>query len=239
MNFHTARLYGVLLLAGIMASAWAWSRVNGGSERRDHRLTFLYFWGLGGALIGAKLSFLLAGGWAYRDDWIALLSGRSITGGLLGGYAAVEIGKRRMQYKRPTGDAFAIVVPLGLMFGRIGCMLRGCCPGVPCAAGWWASIDASGVARWPAASAEFLFNALFLAWALLAVRKRWCRGNCFHVYLMAYGLFRGLHEFLRVEPRWFGPLTGYHFLSAALFLFGALRYHQRKHKPAPSEAGRE
>src|SRR6185503_719890 len=91
--------YGVLTVVGILLTAYIWGRLGAAKQHRhDFRLTLLYFIALFGALVGAKISFLLAEGWHYRENWIALLIGRSITGGLLGGYLAVEIGKKILKY---------------------------------------------------------------------------------------------------------------------------------------------
>lgn len=215
--------YGVLALLGILLTAWLWSRM----ARRDGRLTLIYFWGLAGAIIGAKLSFLLAEGWAYRHDFVALLTGRSITGALLGGYAAVEIGKRYLRYPRATGDLFAAVVPIGIALGRVGCYIDGCCLGVACAPHWWTLEDAAGVARWPSPVAEQLFNVAFLIWTWIAGKRDWLPGNRFHVYLIAYGAFRFLHEFLRENVRLAGSVGGYHALALMLVLLGVWRMHAR------------
>ena len=90
--------YGLIALAGIIITAAMWGRFSRhgreGGGGHDLRLTLIYFIGLGGALIGAKIAFLLAEGWHYRGNWIALLSGRSITGGLLGGYLTARFAPR-------------------------------------------------------------------------------------------------------------------------------------------------
>lgn len=221
-------MYGWLTLAGIAVTAFAWGRMTRRQGAHDARLTAIYFCGLFGALLGAKFAFLACEGWHFRGDWMALLTGRSVTGALLGGYAAVEIGKRALGYERATGDVFAILVPLALMIGRAGCITAGCCPGIECEPAWWSVEDASGAARWPAAAAEGLFNAVFLAWAVAATRFNWQPGNRFHVYLIAYGLFRFGHEFLRDDHRVLGPMTGYHALAIAIAALGAVRYAQRR-----------
>jgi len=242
MSEGRSHVYALLTIVGILLTAFIWGRIIGkGGEGREHdgRLTVVYFCGLFGALVGAKIGFLLAEGFAYRTDWVALVTGRSITGALLGGYAAVEIGKKIIGYPRVTGDAFAIIVPVALIIGRVGCVFAGCCPGVVCEASWWTIADDQGIARWPAAPVELLFNAMFLAWALLAARFRWQSGNRFHIYLIAYGLFRFGHEFLRDDQRVLGPFGGYHVIALLLVAFGTWRYVERGRQapPEPEIAG--
>lgn len=221
--------YAMLAVGGLLLTAWIWGRLTSRHGAHDARLTIIYFVGLLGAVVGAKLSFLLAEGWRFRHDWVALLTGRSVTGAILGGYAAVEIAKTWLRYPRTTGDVFAIVVPLGLVVGRIGCLLQGCCPGVACEQDdLWAMVDSRGVPRWPAALVELLFNAGFLAWAVLAQRFGWMPGNRFHVFLIAYGLFRFGHEFARDDARWVGPIGGYHVIALAMAAFGAWRLAGRR-----------
>jgi phosphatidylglycerol:prolipoprotein diacylglycerol transferase len=220
--------YSLLMIAGILLTAWLWGRLHQGGSSRDGRLTIIYFAALFGALIGAKLAFLAAEGWHYRTNWLALLSGRSITGGLLGGYVAVETAKKILKYPRATGDFFAILAPMAIALGRAGCIAEGCCPGVVCEAHWWTIADATGQPRWPAACVELIFNVAFLGWSLVAWRRNWQPGNRFHIYLIAYGLFRFIHEFARDNTTLIGPLSGYHFMALALVGLGAWRYLQRR-----------
>ena len=244
MPLGASHVYAALTIAGILLTAYLWGRIIGTGREHDGRLTLVYFCGLFGALVGAKLGFLIGEGYAYRGDWIALLTGRSITGALLGGYAAVELGKKLVGYPRATGDAFALIVPVALVIGRVGCVFAGCCPGVACEAHWWTVTDAAGVARWPAAPVELLFNVAFLAWVVVAARLGWQRGNRFHVYLIAYGLFRFGHEFLRDDHTMVGPFGGYHAIALALAAFGIWRYAVRRREtllssppvPVPAQA---
>jgi phosphatidylglycerol:prolipoprotein diacylglycerol transferase len=202
-----ASAYGWLMLAGIFVSIALWSRM----VKRDERLVMIYIAALAGAFLGAKLVYLSAEGWLHWHDenrWVILATGKSITGALLGGYAAVEIVKRLSGYTSATGDWFAIIAPVGIMLGRIGCVLHGCCLGRPYDASWFSVGDGSGVARWPAAQVELLFNSLALIAVLLLRSRKLLPGQHFHLYLMGYGLFRFGHEFLRATPQVFGPLSG-------------------------------
>lgn len=233
MNLHGfhSTAYGWLMLAGIFVSLALWARM----ARRDERLVLIYVAALTGAFLGAKLVYLGAEGWLYWHDpnrWVILATGKSITGALLGGYTAVEIAKRTLHYTRSTGDTFAIIAPVGILFGRVGCMLHGCCLGKVCAAGWFTLPDAHGVPRWPAAQMEFVFNAVLLAVALILRRQKLLPGQHFHIYLMAYGGFRFFHEFLRETPAIIGPFSGYQFAALGIFILGAAGFIRRRGKLA-------
>lgn len=90
-------------------------------------------------------------------------TGKTILGALLGGYAGVEVAKKLTGYTQATGDWFAVIAPVGIVLGRVGCLLHGCCLGKVCAPAWWTMADANGVARWPAVPVEIGFNVLALA----------------------------------------------------------------------------
>ena len=222
--------YGWLMLAGIFVSIALWSRV----AKRDSRLVLIYVAALAGAFLGAKLVYLAAEGWLHWHDetrWLILATGKSVTGALLGGYAGVEIAKRLLGYRGVTGDWFALIAPLGIILGRIGCVLHGCCLGVACQPAWFTVNDATGVARWPAAQVEFIFNAVALAVLALLKWRKLMPGQLFHLYLIGYGLFRFAHEFARETPQILGPISGYQIAALALVGLGAWRFWQRKQAP--------
>lgn len=221
------RPYAWLMLAGIGVSLILWYRL----ARRDARLVPIYLGGLFGAAIGAKVLYLLAEGWldyGQPDQWLRWATGKTVLGALAGGYGGVELAKRWGGYSQATGDLFASVAPLGIILGRIGCLLHGCCLGTVCEhPAWWTLADRQGHPRWPAVPAEIAFNALALA---LFAGLRWCRllrGQHFHLYLIGYGAFRFIHEFWRDTPRVVAGLTGYQLASLALVAFAAWRFRQR------------
>jgi phosphatidylglycerol:prolipoprotein diacylglycerol transferase len=203
------------MLAGIAVSLAFWSRL----ARRDERLLIIYIAALVSAFLGAKIVYLAAEGWMFwasPDRWLIWATGKTILGALLGGYAGVELAKKLTGYTQPTGDWFALIAPVGIILGRVGCLLHGCCLGRECEAHWWTLRDAHGVARWPAVPVEMGFNVIALA-AMLALRKRdILPGQHFHLYLIGYGLFRFAHEFLRATPRIGTGLTGYQLAALAV-----------------------
>jgi phosphatidylglycerol:prolipoprotein diacylglycerol transferase len=211
---HYSTAYGWLTLAGIFVSIFLWSR----AAQRDNRLVLIYVAALAGAFLGAKIVYLAAEGWLHWHD-------------------AVEIAKRLLNYRDATGDWFAVIAPLGIMLGRVGCILQGCCLGRVCAPSWFTMNDASGVARWPAALVELLFNAFMLGVVLLLHRRKVLPGQLFHIYLMAYGIFRFTHEFLRDTPRIFGPFSGYQIAALGVAMLGAIGFWLRlRHSKRPAYA---
>lgn len=228
LNLHSTA-YGWLMLAGIFTSILFWSRL----ARRDDRLILIYIAALAGAFLGAKLVYLGAEGWLHWYDshrWVILATGKSITGALLGGYAAVEIAKHFLRYPGITGDWFALITPVTIMLGRLGCVLHGCCLGRLCEPSWFTMNDSGGLARWPAALVELLFNAVLLGVLLLLHRRKLLPGQLFHVYLIAYGLFRFVHEFLRETPRILGPVSGYQIAALMVAGLGAVGFISRQRK---------
>jgi phosphatidylglycerol:prolipoprotein diacylglycerol transferase len=218
--------YGWLMLAGIAVSVVLWSRL----ARRDGSLMLVYVGALIGAFLGAKIAYLLAEGWrdfSQRDVWLRLATGKSILGALLGGYAGVELMKHWVSYRGITGDWFAIIAPVGIILGRIGCWLHGCCLGRACESRWFTMSDASGTERWPAVPTEILFNVFALVVIFTLRGQGRFRGQLFHLYLIAYGLFRFTHEFVRDTPQVLGPISGYQMIALGVAGFGALAYCRR------------
>jgi prolipoprotein diacylglyceryltransferase len=81
-----------------------------------------------GALIGSKvLAWVesMPDYWPHRFDLVTWMGGKTIVGGLLGGWAGVEIAKKLLGIKHSTGDAFVFPLILGQCIGRIGCFLTG------------------------------------------------------------------------------------------------------------------
>jgi len=221
--------YGWLMLAGIVVSIGYWSRL----ARRDERLVAIYVAALIGAFLGAKVVYFFAEGYRHlgaADMWLQLATGKTILGGLLGGYAAVEMAKRLVGYAGATGDWFATIVPFAIILGRVGCWFHGCCQGKVCQPFWFTVTDSAGSTRWPCVPVEILFNLVMVAMFLLIRRAGTWPGQHFHIYLIAYGGFRFLHEFLREAPAVIGPFTGYQIAALAVAALGMVGFARRQNK---------
>jgi phosphatidylglycerol:prolipoprotein diacylglycerol transferase len=120
-----------------------------------------------------------------------------------------------------AADMAGMVVPLGLGFGRMGCLLAGCCFGVPTAAPWGLSFPSHS----PASEAEFKAHLLasveqpslavhptqiyeslaafgIAAYLILRLhgRKRY-DGQVFLAFVVLYAAARFLLEFWRSDDR--------------------------------------
>lgn len=205
-----------MLLLGIIIGAVYWFRVS----KTDGRLPLIYFGGLVGAFAGAKIAYLISEGWLHVNDplrWQLWLSGKSIIGALPGGWAGVEIVKKSMGYRAVTGDRFALLLPVPLILGRIGCLHAGCCKGIECSFG-----------KWPSVEVEIGFQVAALVGLLVMRARGWQTGQHFHLYLMAYGAFRFLHEFLRATPKLIIGVSGYQLIAAATAIAAAVAYRRRR-----------
>jgi phosphatidylglycerol:prolipoprotein diacylglycerol transferase len=80
---------------------------------------------------------------------------------------------------------------------------------------------------------EMAFNVVLLLvflgiqWQRTRRGTAMLKGQLFHVYLVAYGLFRFGHEFLRATPRLGGGLSGYHWAALAVAALGVAGYVRR------------
>jgi phosphatidylglycerol:prolipoprotein diacylglycerol transferase len=181
MTFDLHAGYATMVLLGL-GLAFVFPLTKGFRYDADKRR----YWLLQGitlvaALAGAKLAVLMGDGlWPLQrfDNWSALLSsGRSIVGALLFGFLAAEAAKPLLRYDIPPNDRFAMVLPFSLGTGRLGCLLAGCCRGVPWD-GMWAVTYADGIPRHPAPLYEMLFD-FAMGFLLIALwRGRFCTGDC-------------------------------------------------------------
>lgn len=170
-----------------------------------------------GALVGSKLLAWVESWpdyWPHRHELAGWVGGKTIVGGLLGGWAGVEIAKRVVAVRHSTGDAFVFPLIFGMAVGRIGCFLTGLedhTYGQATALPWGVNFG-DGVFRHPTQLYDIVFLALLAAaLALWRVTPR-PNGQLFRMFLLAYMLWRLAVAFLK--PRY--TYTSLH-LSAIQF----------------------
>ena len=148
-------------------------------------------------------------------------------GGLL---LAVPVGiwflARRRTSVWAMADLAGFGIPLGLVFGRLGCFLAGCCFGGTCdtplgvafprwSPAWQAQVDSHSILPAAAASlpvhATQLYEAVFCLIVFVWLYRRYRRGvrfvgENFFLFIGSYAVFRFAVEFIRADERgaWLG-----------------------------------
>jgi prolipoprotein diacylglyceryltransferase len=163
-----------------------------------------------GALLGSRILGLLEYAPVRGFDWHQVFAftdgGKTIVGGLLGGWLAVELTKRFAHIRSRTGDLFAIPLCLGIAIGRIGCFFAGLADdtcGTPTSLPWGINFG-DGIPRHPTQLYELVF-LLLLALALHRFNARPHReGQTFRLFMAAYLLWRLLIDFIKPQPLFHG-----------------------------------
>lgn len=191
-----------------------------------------------GAALGAKFAVVIGDAqWPLVpfDSWYALLaSGRSIAGALLFGFIAAEIAKPLVNYQLPPNDRFAINLALAIALGRIGCLLAGCCRGVPYEGPFATTVSEDGVARFPAQAVEIFFHLAMAGVLYTLWQRNILFARLFTVYLVSYGAFRFLSEFWRDTAKVFGGLSGYQLIAIVMCLVGIIALLARQNRLQPT-----
>lgn len=176
-----------------------------------------------GAMIGAKLPFVLS-------DWEGLVSGqawlqdgKTIMCGIVGGYFGVELAKWALDVRVKTGDTFAAPVAVAVAIGRLACFTGGCCYGTPTDLPWGvtfansaAGTDAPPVPCHPTQLYEAAFHLTAAALLVWLGRRGLFKGQLIKLYILCYLVYRLFSEFIRPEAQLWLGLTGYQWACLGL-----------------------
>jgi prolipoprotein diacylglyceryltransferase len=193
-----------------------------------------------GALFGAKLLAVIESFpdyWHARADPRVWLQGKTIVGGLLGGWIGVEIAKKMSGLRGSSGDAYTFPLIFGIAVGRIGCFLTGLPDhtyGDHTTVPW--AVDFGDGPRHPTQLYEIA--ALILIAAVIAMRSRrpHTRGELFRLFLLLYLLFRFAVEFIKPTFRPYLGLSAIQVASAIGVIVCAaslIRISNRRELPQP------
>jgi phosphatidylglycerol:prolipoprotein diacylglycerol transferase len=200
----SAVVYALAYVFGLMLFAWLARRrgIDTAGVRR------CLVWGLIGGLAGATLLQIVVGG----------EPGRTIIGGIAGGYIAVILAKRSIGLRRPLGDLFAVALAGGEALGRWGCFLAGCCYGRVASVPW--AVEDHGAWRHPTQIYSSLAAAAILALLVtLERRARLPENTLFYLQGTLFCVARFTIEFYREPARSEGPLSLAQWACIAGFAF--------------------
>ncbi len=166
-------------------------------------------------LIGARTAYVLTNFSFYSrnigDIFKIWEGGLVYYGGLIAGTVAVIVFVRLNQDIDfwNLSDIMAPALSLGHIFGRIGCLLAGCCYGRPTALPWAVrftnpeSLAPTGVCLHPTQVYEAIGNLLIFLALDRFNRTEHRKGQTIFAYVFLYGTMRFIMEFFRGDDR--GP----------------------------------
>jgi phosphatidylglycerol:prolipoprotein diacylglycerol transferase len=238
--------YGVMMAVAFLAGLWTASRRGLRDGFAPEKVLDLGPWLIVGAILGARILYV-------TTYWQESFAGQPITeifmiqhGGLVyyGGLIGASLGcilysllKKIPLWK--LADVLAPSIALGYVFGRIGCLLNGCCYGNFCELPWAIHFP-EGHETYPRAVHptqiyDSLLNlVLYLALAWLYRRKKF-DGQIFATYLMCYAVTRSIVESFRGDydaAHRHGGLTPAHLVSIGIFAAGAGLFFWLSRQPA-------
>ncbi len=235
----SVRWYGLAYIAGFICAAlvlWRTSKRWGVRVDTDSLLTIMLCVIIG-VIAGGRLGYVLVYGdgyyFAHPLEVLAFNhGGMSFHGGLIGALVAGIAAARFTGIPYLTlADLGCIAAPIGLFFGRCANFVNGELWGAPTDLAWGVVFGGSAgtVARHPSQLYEALLEGVVLFCVLyLLSRKRPPRpqGTFLGVFLVLYGCFRFLIEFVRqpdaqIGYLWGGWLTMGQVLSVPLIVAGA------------------
>ena len=211
--FH---LYGLMIGVGILA-CFSILYLYGKKEKIEESfMDFVFYNTIVAIALGFGAAALFQATYNYIENPEAGFdfgSGITFIGGLIGGVISFLVGYAifRKRFKTRLVDIISFIpccILIAHAFGRVGCLFAGCCHGEKTTA-WYGIFMHTVEFGYAKVVPTQLFEALFLfalfAICFILVWKKKFKHNM-SLYLIAYGIFRFLLEFLRADDR--GQLLG-------------------------------
>lgn len=237
--------YGLMIGLGVIAAYLMGEHRAKKKEMRVDLIFNLVIWCLVGGILGAKLLYYITILPDIMADpsllWKSLTNGFVVYGGIIFGILAGYLYTRK--HKLNFLEYFDLAMPsiaLAQGFGRLGCLLAGCCYGAETDSAFHMVFPETGLAPAgvPLVPTQLLSSVLnflhcfFLLW--YSGRKK-ASGEVAALYLICYSIGRFILEFFRgdLERGSVGALSTSQFISlflvvAGLLLFFVSRKRQEK-----------
>ncbi len=234
-NF-TIYWYGVLVALGMLAGLWTAGRRAPLSGVRSETVIDLGPWLILGTILGARGLFVLS---YWREDFAGQPlwqifnirnGGLVFYGGLIGASLACVLYVRFKKLPLwKIADVLAPSIALGHSFGRIGCLMNGCCYGRACELPWAIHFPDDHPTHGAGVHTTQIYEALldlglYAALAAFYRRKKF-DGQVFASYLLLYAVLRAFVEVFRGDYTVYylnGHVTPAQVLSIPIFVAGAL-----------------
>ena len=211
--FWNVLLYGVMSAVGLLACFAVLYAYMKKWKVKESFVDFIFFNGVASVIVGFGSAAVFQGFYNYLDnpeEGFHLDGGITFLGGLIGGvvcflavYFVVVCWLKKDKYKIRLYQVISIIpccILVGHAFGRIGCFFAGCCHGIQTDSIFGVQFPELPYRVYPTQLYEAIFLfLLFGVCSLLALKKNFQHNMS--VYLIAYGIFRFLIEYLRGDSR--------------------------------------
>lgn len=196
--------YGTMVAIAFVIALWMIGRQaqKQGLASYD-RIVDLSLWILVSGIIGARLLFVILELPTYIADPFSIFlinqGGLSFYGAVLGGFIGGIIYAKKVSLPVwPLADLIVPWVALGYSIVRIGCLMNGCCYGLPTNVPWALRCASSdNLLRHPT-QIYALLASLMIFFLLMALRKRKpFEGFLFWLYIEVYAFDRFIIEIFR------------------------------------------
>ena len=228
------RWYGVMMALAFLAGLWTATRRARLVNVHGDIIADVTLWLMVGGIVGARFVYVTTywkqefASQPLSEIFMVQHGGLVYYGGLIGASLAGIIylaWKKQAIWK--IADILAPSIALGSVFGRIGCLLNGCCYGYACDLPWAIHFpvdhETHGTGVHPTELYDALLNlVLYLGLAWLFRRKKF-DGQIFCIYLMIYAIFRSIAEHFRGDypiDHIHSGITSAQLLSIPMFSIG-------------------
>lgn len=223
--------YSFFVLIGLITGLIVYFYFARKLKQSGEKSLYIVIAGVVGGILGAKLPYWIFNYQVIIDhypDISPILSGRTITGGLIGGTLSVIYIKYKLNIKDKKGNLFAPAIAIGLAIGRIGCFFRGCCYGTQ--TNLFCGIDfGDSIFRHPTQLYEFLFFIILFIYSINRIKSS-PPGYLFYLLMNSYFIFRFFEEFIRYNDRLFFGLSFFQYISIGALIFINLKFYFEKLK---------
>ncbi len=202
--------YGVMIALAFVFGLWTATLRARREYISGEIIADVTLWIMAGTILGARAVYVATywkdefAGQPLSEIFAIWHGGLVFYGGLIGAIIAGAIYLRwKQQPMWKIADTLAPSIALGSVFGRIGCLLNGCCYGRACDLPWAISFPADNPLHPPTTPVhpteiyDALLNFalyLFLAWLF---RRKKFDGQIFATYLICYAVTRSFVEYFR------------------------------------------
>lgn len=245
LPIHT---YGALVAAAFLAGIFYSTREARRVGEDPAIILDLTFWLIIAAIIGSRVYYVLTAETdAFFNDPLTIFKiwrgGLVFQGGVI---AAVIVGVWWVvRHKLPVWkymDIYAPAIALGHFFGRIGCVMSGCCYGRPAPVGSWYALTFPAdvgsfapplIGLYPTQLMEAAGELIIFLGLFLFRKKKRFDGQLMAIYMIVYPLLRITVEFFRggdTRKLIFDGISVAQVAGLAMIAFAVWIWMKRAHK---------